>query len=57
MNLLIIIVAVFAGLFVLVKLTEGRAKPLTPEQSVQLRRWIMIGIFTLMIVQGIALIL
>jgi len=56
MNLLLIILAVFAGLYVLVKLTEGRAQPMSPEQAQQLRRWIMIGIFVLMILQGIAFI-
>ena len=56
MNLLLIILAVFAGMYVLVKLTEGRAQPMSPEQAQQLRRWIMIGIFVLMILQGIAFI-
>ncbi len=56
MNLLLIILAVFAGLYVLVKLTEGRAEPMSAEQSQKLSRWIMIGIFVLLIVQGIALV-
>lgn len=56
MNLLLIILAVFAGLFVLVKLTEGRAQPMSAEQSSKLSRWIMIGIFTLLIIQGLMLV-
>lgn len=57
MNLLLIILSVFAGLYILVKLTEGRAEPMSPERASKLRRWIMIGVMTLLILQGIALIL
>lgn len=57
MNLLLIILAVFAGLYILVKLTEGRAEPMSPERASKLSRWIMIGVMTLLILQGIALIL
>ena len=41
-NLLLVIGLVFAILFILTKLLEGRAKPLSAEQQQRLSRWIMI---------------
>ncbi len=44
-NLLIILVLLFAALFVLIKVLEGRAQPLSNEQQARLSRWIMILVF------------
>lgn len=44
-NLLLILVVLFAALFLLTKLLEGRAKPLAPEQQARLSRWLMIAVF------------
>jgi hypothetical protein len=41
-NLLLILAVLFASLFLLTKLLEGRAKPLAPEQAAKLSRWLMI---------------
>ena len=57
MNLLLIIGAVFAGLFILVKVLEGRAQPMEPEQASQLSRWIMIAVAVLLLVQGLAMLI
>jgi hypothetical protein len=43
-NLLMVLGVLFAALFVLTKLLEGRAKPLTGEQQQRLSRWIMIAL-------------
>lgn len=51
MNLLIIIVVLFASLFLISKVLEGRAKPLSPEQASKLSRWAMIAIGTLLVFQ------
>ena len=40
-NLLIVLGVLFAALFLLVKLLDGRAKPMTPEQQSRLSRWLM----------------
>lgn len=44
-NLLVILAILFASLFLVVKLLEGRAKPLNPEQQSRLSRWLMILVF------------
>ena len=44
-NLLLILVVLFASLFLVTKLLEGRAKPLQPEQQAKLSRWLMIAVF------------
>ncbi len=44
-NLLIILALLFAILFLLVKVLEGRAKPLSAEQQGRLSRWIVILVF------------
>ena len=44
-NLLLILVVLFASLFLLTKLLEGRAKPLEPEQQARLSKWLMIAVF------------
>ena len=41
-NLLLILGVLFASLFLVVKLLDGRAKPLTPEQQARLSRWLMV---------------
>lgn len=41
-NLLLVIGLVFAILFILTKVLEGRAKPLSAEQQQRLSRWIII---------------
>ena len=41
-NLLLILGVLFASLFVIVKLLDGRAKPLAPEQQARLSRWLMV---------------
>ena len=48
-KLLFILAALFVALFVLVKLLEGRAKPLSDEQQVRLRKWITIAVFAMLI--------
>ncbi len=45
MNLLIILVVLFAALALIVKLTEGRAKPLDPEQQQRYSKIIMVLVF------------
>ncbi len=45
MNLLIILAAVFGGLFLLVTLLEGKAKPLSNEQAGKLSKWTAILVF------------
>jgi hypothetical protein len=44
-NLLIILLLLFVSLFVLIKVLEGRAQPLSNEQQGRLSRWIMILVF------------
>jgi hypothetical protein len=44
-NLLIILVVLFAALALIVKLTEGRAKPLDPEQQQRYSKIIMVLVF------------
>lgn len=48
-KLLFILVVLFASLFVLVKVLEGRAKPLTDEQQVRLRKWITVAVFVMLL--------
>lgn len=48
-NLLLILAALFAALFVLVKVLEGRAKPLNDEQQVRLRKWITVAVFAMLL--------
>lgn len=44
MNLIIILVVLFAVLFALTQFLEGRAKPLTHEQQQNLSKWIVIAV-------------
>ena len=44
-NLLLILALVFGSLFLLIKLLEGRAQPLSGEQQARLSRWIMVAVF------------
>ncbi len=44
-NLLIILAVLFIALFVLVKVLDGRASPLTAEQQSQLSKWLMLLVF------------
>ena len=48
-NLLIILLATFAGIAVLVMVLERTAKPLDEEQQLQLGGWMRIALFLLMI--------
>lgn len=48
-NLFLILAALFAALFVLIKVLEGRAKPLTNEQQVRLRKWITVAVFAMLL--------
>ena len=43
-NLLMILGVLFIALFVLTKVLEGRAEPLTGEQQQRLSRWIIIAL-------------
>ena len=54
-NLLLILVILFASLFILTKVLEGRAKPLEPEQQASLSKWIMIAVFVSIILSMIKL--
>ncbi len=53
MNLLLIILAVFAGLFILTRILDGRAKPMSSEKQGEYARWIMILMAILLVVQGL----
>jgi hypothetical protein len=44
-NLFIILAVLFVVLFVLVKVLDGRASPLTAEQQARLSKWLMILVF------------
>lgn len=44
-NLLVILALVFGSLFLLIKVLEGRAQPLSGEQQARLSRWIMVAVF------------
>jgi hypothetical protein len=44
-DLLFILLILFAALFLITKLLEGRAKPLTNEQQGSLSKWLMILVF------------
>lgn len=44
-NLLIVLAILFGCLFLVVKLLEGRAQPLSPEQQSRLSRWLVILVF------------
>ncbi|MEH6551300.1 MAG: hypothetical protein V7711_18625 [Pseudomonadales bacterium] len=48
-NLLLILGLLFVSLFVLVKVLDGRAKPLDGEQQSRLSKWIMLLVFILLI--------
>lgn len=45
LNLLLILALVFASLFLLIKVLEGRAQALSGEQQARLSRWITIAVF------------
>lgn len=45
LNLLLILALVFGSLFLLIKVLEGRAQPLSGEQQARLSRWITIAVF------------
>jgi hypothetical protein len=45
LNLLVILALVFGSLFLLIKVLEGRAQPLSGEQQARLSRWIMVAVF------------
>ena len=51
-NLVLILLVLFISLVVLVKLTEKRAKPMSPEQQAKLSRWLMPLVF-LMLLAGL----
>jgi len=51
--LLIILVCLFAGLFVIVKLTEKHGKPLEPEQQAKMGRFFMILVGIFLVVKAI----
>lgn len=42
LNLLLILGALFAALALIVKLLEGRARPLTAAQQQRLSRWLLV---------------
>ena len=44
-DLLFILLILFATLFLITKLLEGRAKPLSNEQQSSLSKWLMILVF------------
>lgn len=44
-NLLVVLAILFGSLFLVVKLLEGRARPLSPEQQARLSRWLIILVF------------
>lgn len=44
-NLLLVLGLLFAALFLLVKLLEGRAQPLSGEQQARLSKWLVILVF------------
>ncbi len=44
-NLLLVLAVLFVSLFVLVKVLDGRASPLSPEQQARLSKWLMILVF------------
>jgi hypothetical protein len=44
-NLLLILALLFAILFILVKVLDGRAQPLSAEQQARLSKWLMIAVF------------
>ena len=47
-NLLLILGVLFISVFVLVKVLEGRAKPLSDEQQSKLSGWITIAVFIML---------
>lgn len=49
MNLLLILVVLFAALFAVVTFLDGRAKPLSAEQQQKLSRWVVIAVFVSLI--------
>lgn len=51
MNLLIIVSILFAALWLVVNLTEAKAKPLTSEQSARLSKWLLLAVCVLLAVQ------
>lgn len=53
LNLLLILVAVFAALFVLIKVLEGRAEPLSPEKQASLSRAIVFLVILSLVVMFI----
>lgn len=49
MNLIIILLVLFASLFLAVTLLDGKVKPLEEEQQSRLSKWAVIGVCVLLL--------